>query len=235
MASPLSHHAAGASNARNRRRQPDRSSPGSFCLRFPPALQSRHVTNRTADRNDCHRRASAIPALDGPVPPRHAGAAQPTQRADRRHRRGDHGRGGQLPVGVHGAAGRDPLPGGPADRHAGADGDAAGDACGRIPVPPRHIVPWFARSRFVVLICYLLTGLVPFSSRTARRGDHRDLGAGDAAADASLGGVHCGDGRRRRTDRPLHADEPALGYPGADQLPHGVGRGPGAQVVTSFR
>jgi len=26
----------------------------------------------------------------------------------------------------------------------------------------RHIVPWFARSRFLVLICYLLTGLVPF-------------------------------------------------------------------------
>ena len=25
-----------------------------------------------------------------------------------------------------------------------------------------HIVPWFARSRFLVLICYLLTGLVPF-------------------------------------------------------------------------
>jgi hypothetical protein len=26
----------------------------------------------------------------------------------------------------------------------------------------RHIVPWFARSRFAVLICYALTGLVPF-------------------------------------------------------------------------
>ena len=26
----------------------------------------------------------------------------------------------------------------------------------------RYIVPWFARSRFLVLICYLLTGLVPF-------------------------------------------------------------------------
>ena len=26
----------------------------------------------------------------------------------------------------------------------------------------RHIVPWFARSRFLVLICYVLTGLVPF-------------------------------------------------------------------------
>ena len=25
-----------------------------------------------------------------------------------------------------------------------------------------HIVPWFARSRFLVLICYLLTGLAPF-------------------------------------------------------------------------
>ena len=26
----------------------------------------------------------------------------------------------------------------------------------------RHIVPWFARSRFLVLICYVLTGLAPF-------------------------------------------------------------------------
>lgn len=26
----------------------------------------------------------------------------------------------------------------------------------------RNIVPWFARSRFLVLLCYLLTGLVPF-------------------------------------------------------------------------
>ena len=88
MACPLSHHATGASNDRNRRRQPDRSSRSPFCLRFPPALQSRHVTNRTAARNDRHRRASAIPPLDGPVPPGDAGAAQPTQRADRRHRRG---------------------------------------------------------------------------------------------------------------------------------------------------
>ena len=25
-----------------------------------------------------------------------------------------------------------------------------------------HIVPWFARSRFLVLICYVLTSLAPF-------------------------------------------------------------------------
>ncbi len=35
----------------------------------------------------------------------------------------------------------------------------------------RYIVPWFARSRFLVLICYLLTGLVPFfvPNRAPRR------------------------------------------------------------------
>ncbi len=32
-----------------------------------------------------------------------------------------------------------------------------------------NIVPWFARSRFVVLSCYVLTGLVPFSSPAAGR------------------------------------------------------------------
>ena len=63
----------------------------------------------------------------------------------------------------------------------------------------RHIVPWFARSRFLVLICYVLTGLAPFSHPEPHaRGDHPDLGAGDAAANAGLGGLHGGDGGRRR-------------------------------------
>ena len=95
-----------------------------------------------------------------------------------------------------------------------------------------HIVPWFARSRFVVLICYLLTGLVPFFIPNRAPGrDHPDLGAGHPAADAGLGGIHRGDGRRRRAGRPLHADEPALGDPGADQLAHGVGRRPDAHAL----
>ena len=47
MASPLSHHAPGASNDRNRRRQPDRSSlRGPSCLRFP--LRYNHAMPQTA-------------------------------------------------------------------------------------------------------------------------------------------------------------------------------------------
>ena len=45
--------------------------------------------------------------------------------------------------------------------------------------------------------------------------DHFDLGAGHPAADVGYGGVRCGDGGRRGAGRLLHADEPALGDPGA--------------------
>jgi hypothetical protein len=200
--SSLSHRAAGASNDRNRRCQPDRSSPGPSCLRFPPALQSCHVSACVASGSALQRSASAIRALGRAFPSRHGGATQPTQRPDRWHRRGDHRRGGQLPVGVPGAAGRDRLPGGPADRDARADRDAAGNAGGRIPGPPhphRALVRPLPLPGAHLLFAHRSGAVHRPESRAGR--DHPDLGAGDPAADVGYSGVYSRDGGRGQSGR----------------------------------
>ena len=185
-----------------------------FCLRFPPALQSRHVTHCTAARIDCHRRARPIPPLDGPGPSGDAGAAQPANVLIDAIGVGiTAGVGSFLSVFLVRLGATDfqvglltampALTGMLLAMPAGEFLSRRTTSCPGSPAP----ASWYSSAT-------CSPAWRRSSSATAAPGDHPDLGAGDPAANVGLGGFHGGDGGGRRSGRPLHADEPALGDPG---------------------
>jgi len=81
----------------------------------------------------------------------------------------------------------------------------------------RHIVPWFARSRFAVLICYVLTGLVPFFVPSRPRPGVMHLAVAICRR-PWYRSVSRRDGGCRGAGRPSELDEPSLVGIGTHQL-----------------